>query len=318
MSLLEVRDLTIRYGASAAPAVTGFDLSVESGERIGIVGESGCGKTTAMLGLARLLDPPAEIRAGALRFGGRDLAVAGTRGAPGVAGRGIGVVFQDATASLDPCYRVGEQIAEVVRAHARVSRGAASTRVRELLQAVEVPVERSTAFPHELSGGMNQRVAIALALAAEPRLLIADEPTSALDVTIQAQIVDLVLRLQDSNGMAVIWISHDLPLVARVAQRALVMYAGRVVERGTLPRLFEAPAHPYTAALLASLPERGEPGMRLSALSGAPPAADRRAAGCAFAARCSRVFERCRSEVPIEGAAAPGVACHTPLRQVRP
>ncbi|MET0208363.1 MAG: ABC transporter ATP-binding protein, partial [Burkholderiaceae bacterium] len=247
-----------------------------------------------------------------LRFDGQDLLTLAGAQRRRLIGRDIAMVFQDALASLNPSYTVGHQIEEVLRHHLGLRGDAARRRALELLQQVEIPdpANRLKAYPHELSGGMNQRVMIALAIACSPRLLIADEPTTALDVTIQAQIMDLLLRLQREQGMALVMITHDLAVVAEMAQRVAVMYAGQVVETGPLPALFESPRHPYTAALMAAIPEHNRGARRLQALPGIVPGAMDRPAGCLLSPRCPKVQPRCHVERPplLEG-----VRCFYPL-----
>lgn len=308
--MLEISQLQVRFGSFTA--VDGVDLSVGDAEVLGIVGESGSGKSVAMMALMGLVDAPGQVSAAALRFNGQDLLTMPPAQRRQCIGRDMAMVFQDALASLNPSYTIGFQIEEVLRHHLGLSGRAARTRALELLRQVEIPdpERRLGAYPHELSGGMNQRVMIALAIACGPRLLIADEPTTALDVTIQAQVMDLLLRLQREHGMALVMITHDLAVVAEMAQRVAVMYAGQVVETGPLPQVFEDPRHPYTAALLAAIPEHSHGARRLPALPGMVPGAGDRPAGCLFAPRCPQVRDRCRSERPPLEA---GVRCFFPL-----
>ncbi|WP_067066224.1 ABC transporter ATP-binding protein [Roseateles chitosanitabidus] len=308
--MLEIRDLRVRFGAF--PAVDGVDLDVAAGEVLGIVGESGSGKSVSMMALMGLVDPPGQVSAAALRVNGQDLLTLDAARRRKLVGRDVAMVFQDALASLNPSYTVGYQIEEVLRAHLGLRGAAARRRALELLAQVEIPdaPNRLKAYPHELSGGMNQRVMIALAIACSPKLLIADEPTTALDVTIQAQIMDLLLRLQREQGMALVMITHDLAVVAEMAQRVAVVYAGQVVETGALPDVFEHPKHPYTAALLAAIPEHNRGARRLQALPGIVPGAVDRPTGCLLSPRCPRVQARCRAERP---AVVDGVRCFYPL-----
>ena len=310
--MLEIRDLRVRFGAF--PAVGGVDLDVAPGEVLGIVGESGSGKSVSMMALMGLIDAPGVTSAASLRFEDQDLLAMPAAARRRLVGKDIAMVFQDALASLNPSYTIGHQIEEVLRAHLGLRGAAARQRALELLQQVEIPdaASRLGAYPHELSGGMNQRVMIALAIACSPKLLIADEPTTALDVTIQAQIMDLLLRLQRERGMALVMITHDLAVVAEMAQRVAVMYAGQVVETGRLPDVFESPRHPYTAALLAAIPEHNRGGRRLQALPGIVPGALDRPSGCLFSPRCPRVQDRCRAQRPALDA---GVRCFYPLSE---
>ncbi len=308
--LLEARNLRVAFGDFTA--VDGVDLRVEAGEVLGIVGESGSGKSVAMLALLGLVDPPGVVSADAIRFDGRDLLNMNSRERRNVVGRDIAIVFQDALASLDPTYTVGFQIGEVLSAQLGLRGDERQRRIAQLLDQVEMPdaKNRVHAYPHQLSGGMNQRIGIAIALAANPRLLIADEPTTALDVTVQAQIMALLARLQAETKMALLLITHDLALVAQQAQRVAVMYAGQVVETAPVNKLFDAPRHPYTAALLASLPEQNMGARRLDALGGAVPGRFDRPRGCLFAPRCECVQARCRNErPPLHN----GVRCYFPL-----
>ncbi|MDG0856710.1 ABC transporter ATP-binding protein [Roseateles puraquae] len=310
MSLLTLRNLRVTFGPF--PAVDGVDLTVDKGELLGIVGESGSGKSVTMLALMGLIDAPGQVTADAVEFEGVDLLKLTPRERRRLIGRDIAMVFQDALTSLNPSYTVGAQIAEVLKAHLNLSGKAARRRVIELLELVEIPdaANRADAYPHQLSGGMNQRVMIAMAIACSPKLLIADEPTTALDVTIQAQIMALLLKLQREQGMGLIMITHDLAVVAEMAQRVAVMYAGQIVETGPVPELFDAPRHPYTNALLAAIPEHNQGAHRLSALPGIVPGALDRPAGCLLSPRCPRVQDRCRVERP---ALADGVRCFFPV-----
>lgn len=308
--MLEISQLHVSFGG--VTAVDGVDLSVADAEVLGIVGESGSGKSVAMMALMGLVDAPGQVRATALRFDGQDLMTMPPAQRRQCIGRDMAMVFQDALASLNPSYTIGFQIEEVLRHHLGLRGRAARERALALLRQVEIPdpERRLQAYPHELSGGMNQRVMIALAIACGPRLLVADEPTTALDVTIQAQVMDLLLRLQREHGMALVMITHDLAVVAEMAQRVAVMYAGQVVETGPLPQVFDQPRHPYTAALLAAIPEHSRGARRLPALPGMVPAAGDRPAGCLFAPRCPQVQARCRIERPALEA---GVRCFFPL-----
>ncbi|WP_374434077.1 ABC transporter ATP-binding protein [Inhella sp.] len=307
--LLEIDRLSVRFGAFQA--VDGVSLSVQPGEVLGLVGESGSGKSVSMMALMGLIPAPGEVSAQTLRFAGQDLLTLDEGARRRLVGREVAMVFQDALSALNPAYRVGFQIEEVLRVHLGLRGGPARARALELLQQVEIPdaKNRLNAYPHELSGGMNQRVMIAMAIACNPKLLIADEPTTALDVTIQAQILDLLARLQREQGMALVMITHDLAVVAELAQRAAVMYAGQLVETAPLPDLFERPRHPYTQALLAALPEHNQGARRLAALPGIVPGAHDRPAGCLLAPRCPKAQARCHSEQP---ALEQGVRCFFP------
>ncbi len=322
--LLEVKNLSIEIDTRRGPAtiVDGIDLHVDKGETLGIVGESGCGKSLTMLSLVRLLPNKIRVSRGSAAFEGRDLLQLGKRELREVRGGRIGFVFQDPMTSLNPVMKVGDQLSEPLIYHRGMSKAAARQRAGELLRLVGIPgaEQRLDSYPHELSGGMRQRVMIAIGLACEPDLLIADEPTTALDVTIQAQIVDLVKDLRKRLGMSVVWITHDLALIAGLADRISVLYAGTVVEDAPVDQLFAAPAHPYTRGLLASIPRMdGDDAARLTSIGGTPPEPGRRPAGCPFAPRCAMAIDVCRSSVPalepLRGAATPHrVACHVANR----
>jgi dipeptide transport system ATP-binding protein len=313
--LLTARGLRVSFGRGPAPsiAVDGLDLEVRRGEVLGVVGESGSGKSVSMLAAMGLVDAPGRVSAEALSFDGIDLLALSPRERRRRVGRRMSMIFQDPVASLDPCWTVGDQLVEVLAAQRPEPRAALRDRALALMRAVEIPdpEARLRAWPHQLSGGLCQRVMIALALAGEPELLIADEPTTALDVTIQSQVVELLRRLQAERGMAMVLISHDLALVSGIADRVVVMYAGQAMESGTPERLFAAPRHPYTRALLAALPEanRGRP--RLAALPGTVPALGDRPAGCLLAPRCPAVEPACSRERPAARVFADGgtVAC---------
>jgi dipeptide transport system ATP-binding protein len=316
MTLLSVQNLSVHFGNFQA--VDRVSLSVQPGEFVGIVGESGSGKSVSMLALMGLIEPPGRVTADAIEFQGQSLLTLSARERRRLIGKDVAMVFQDALASLNPSYTVGAQIAEVLRAHLGLKGRAARDRVVELLELVEIPdaASRLDAYPHQLSGGVSQRGMIAMALACQPKLLIADEPTTALDVTIQAQVMALLRKLQREQGMGLIMITHDLAVVAEMAEgnphQVAVMYAGQVVETGPLPALFDAPRHPYTHALLASLPEQNKGTRRLHALPGIVPGALDRPAGCLLAPRCPRVATRCQLERPLLEA---GVRCFFPLAQ---
>ena len=314
MALLEVQHLSVAFGAFKA--VDGVSLSVEAGEVVGIVGESGSGKSVTALALMGLIDEPGRVEADRLRFDGRDLLTLRERERRQLLGRDIAMIFQDPSSSLNPCFTVAFQLMETLRIHEGGSRKALRARALQLLRDVEIPdaERRLDAYPHQLSGGMCQRVMVAMAIACRPRLLIADEPTTALDVTIQAQMLALLLKLQRERGMALVLITHDLGVIAEVAQRVLVMYAGQVVETAAVPQLFDAPRHPYTEALMSALPEHNIGARRLRSMGGVVPGALDRPAGCLLSPRCAYVQDRCRRETPslvgVEGAQA---RCFFPL-----
>ena len=311
--LLRVRDLRTYFvaaqGAGTARAVDGVSFDVLPGETLGIVGESGCGKTVTSLSILRLIpEPPGHIRPGSvIEFEGRNLLTLSPPELRAIRGNRIAMVFQEPMTSLNPVFTIGDQIAEVAIVHEGVSRAAARERAIAMLRLVGIadPEQRVDDYPHQLSGGMCQRVMIAMALICHPALLIADEPTTALDVTVQAQILELLERLQQELGMAVILITHDLGIVAGAADRVVVMYAGQVVETAPTPTLFAHPLHPYTAGLLASIPRidaaRGDG--RLHSIAGSVPAATAWPAGCRFHPRCPHAWDRCKSEEPslLEG-----------------
>jgi dipeptide transport system ATP-binding protein len=317
MSLLDVRGLTVRFGTrgGAFTAVDGIDIVVERDEVLAIVGESGSGKSVAMLAIMGLLPWTATVTAERMQFDGQELGRLSARQRRALIGRDIAMVFQEPMSSLNPCFTIGYQIGEALAAHLKLDRAARRRRVVELLEQVGIPdaARRTGAFPHQLSGGMCQRVMIAMALACQPRLLIADEPTTALDVTIQAQILDLLLSLQASTGMALVLITHDLGVVAEMADRVTVQYAGRQVEAAAAATLFDDPHHPYTAALLAALPERAL-GRRLAAIPGLVPGLLDRPPGCLFAPRCAFAQPLCNTVPAHAGAEFGHALCHTPLR----
>ncbi len=324
--LLNVQDLYAQLHTTdgVVRAVNGVDLAVEAGERVGIVGESGSGKSVMSLAVLGLLPrPPALVRAEAMEFEGKDLLQMGPEELRQIRGNRISMIFQDPMTSLNPYLTIGDQVAEPLVIHRGLRNREALARARELLAQVGIPQpERQIgAYPHQFSGGMRQRAMIAMALACHPALLIADEPTTALDVTIQAQILELLRRLQDASGMAVILISHDLGVVAGFCDRVNVMYAGRIVERAPTEALFSEPTHPYTEALLKVVQqvdaEEGEREGRLFSIPGRPPDLTALPPGCPFAPRCSHVLDRCRSEdpslEPVMGTPGRERACWAPL-----
>jgi dipeptide transport system ATP-binding protein len=292
-NLLTLRNLAVNFGG--APAVDGVDLTVAPGEVVGVVGESGSGKSVTMMAVMGLIEAPGIVTADEIAFDGVDLLHASARARRRIVGKDIAMVFQDALTSLNPSYTVGYQIKEVLKLHEGLRGAALEKRALELLDQVGIPdaKNRISAFPHQMSGGMNQRVMIAMAVACNPKLLIADEPTTALDVTIQAQIMELLVQLQKERGMALVLISHDLAVVSQVAQRVAVMYAGEIIETNRVPDIFANPHHPYTEALLAAIPEHNFGAKRLAALPGMVPGRDDRPAGCLFAPRCKYVVGDC-------------------------
>jgi peptide/nickel transport system ATP-binding protein len=283
-------------------AVDGLDFEVRVGETLGIVGESGCGKTLACLSILRLIERPGAIERGSrIRFRDRDLAEASEAEMLAIRGNEISMIFQEPMTSLNPVYSVGNQIAEVVRIHRGSSRAEARAKAIEMLHLVGIPnpSARVDDYPHQFSGGMRQRAMIAMALACDPSVLIADEPTTALDVTIQAEILDLLSELQTRLGMAMIFVSHDLAVVSQVADRVLVMYAGQAVESATTEELFRRPLHPYTEGLLKAVPRVAMREPRLAVIPGTVPSPKAWPRGCRFHPRCAYVWERCREQAPL-------------------
>ncbi|WP_455011903.1 dipeptide ABC transporter ATP-binding protein [Haemophilus parahaemolyticus] len=318
MSLLTVENLSVSFGDEKAPfkAVDRVSYTVNEGEVLGIVGESGSGKSVSSLAIMGLIDFPGRVTAEKLHFNQNDLLALKPKEKQKIIGADIAMIFQDAMTSLNPSYTVGYQIMEALKVHQGGSKAARRERAIELLSLVGIPDPKSRleVYPHQLSGGMSQRVMIAMAIACNPKLLIADEPTTALDVTIQAQIIDLLLELQRKENMALILITHDLALVAESAHRIIVMYAGQVVEEGRAEEIFKSPLHPYTQALLKALPEFAEGKSRLQSLPGVVPGKYDRPQGCLLNPRCPYATEKCRSVEPvlvqINGRQ---VKCHTPL-----
>ena len=318
MSLLTVENLSVSFGDEKAPfkAVDRVSYTVNEGEVLGIVGESGSGKSVSSLAIMGLIDFPGRVTAEKLYFNQNDLLALKPKEKQKIVGADIAMIFQDAMTSLNPSYTVGYQIMEALKVHQGGSKAARRERAIELLSLVGIPDPKSRleVYPHQLSGGMSQRVMIAMAIACNPKLLIADEPTTALDVTIQAEIIDLLLELQRKENMALILITHDLALVAESAHRIIVMYAGQVVEEGRAEEIFKSPLHPYTQALLKALPEFAEGKSRLQSLPGVVPGKYDRPQGCLLNPRCPYATEKCRTAEPeliqLNGRQ---VKCHTPL-----
>ena len=298
-SILQIRDLTVTFATPLGPlvAVRGVDLDVGAGELVAVVGESGSGKSVSFLAAMGLLPSTATVQ-GSVMLDGVQLVGASARQMRSVRGRLLSMIFQDPLSALNPVHRIGAQISEMLRAHQKMSERAARARAVELLEVVGIPQpgDRAMQYPHEFSGGMRQRVVIAMAIANSPKVLIADEPTTALDVTVQAQILEVIQKVQKQFGTAVVLITHDLGVVARVCDRVNVMYAGRFVERAAVSDLFDAPTHPYTRGLLASLPQAGKE--RLVPIVGFPPNMLRPPSGCAFRARCADAVSDCEQAVP--------------------
>ena len=303
--LLELRALSTHYesarGTRVTRAVDDVSLTLEPGKTLGIVGESGSGKSTLALSIMRLLPPAARIVSGEIRFEGENLLTKSPREMRHIRGKRIAMILQDPMASLNPLFTIGDQIAESLRVHEGASRAAAWSRAKGLLQAVRIsaPVTRMKEFPHQMSGGMRQRIVGAIAVACEPRLLIADEPTTSLDLTIQAQYLSLLRDLQRDHNLAMIFITHNLGIVAKMCDAVAVMYAGRVVEAGPIRQIFNKPAHPYTRALLESVPRLTDDNhARLPAIEGQPPDPSAPPSGCAFHPRCPQMMERCQAQAP--------------------
>ncbi len=322
MALLEIDNLNVEFRTAqgAFRAVDGMSLTVDQGELQAIVGESGSGKSVAMLALMGLLPWTATVTADRLSFNGVDMAALPARQRRRIIGKDMAMIFQEPMTSLNPCFTVGFQIKEALKTHLGGTRAERQARAVELLQQVGIPEpeKRLSAFPHQMSGGMNQRVMIAMSIACRPKLLIADEPTTALDVTIQAQILDLLLDLRKKEGMALILITHDMGVVAETAERVAVQYAGQKVEEQNVRDLFRNPHHPYTHGLLSSLPERSR-GKKLPSLAGVVPGQFDRPAGCLFSPRCPFATDLCRREKPPrQGPEFGSALCHTPLQQGMP
>ena len=313
MSVLTVSELHVWFelpGGRELHAVRGIDFSVDAGERFGLVGESGCGKTTAMLALMGLLPPNASV-AGQVLLDGENLLIRGEESAAPHRWREIAMIFQGAMNAFNPVQTIGDQIVEPMELHDFAEGKQALARARELLEVVGIPGDRVSRYPHEFSGGMRQRAAIAMALACKPKVLLADEPTTALDVMVQAQILELLIALASDFGLALVLVTHDLPVVAQVCDRAAVMYAGIVAELGSVDRLYHDPRHPYTRLLFAATPDLYGADA-VASIPGAPPRLDRELIGCPFAPRCDRAFSPCPTVTPRLLEVEPGhiAACH--------
>lgn len=320
MALLEIENLSVEFPSHNAVmhAVDGVSLSVNAGEVLGIVGESGSGKSVTMMALMGLVAFPGRVKADRLRFDGHDLLAMDAQSRRKLIGKDLSMIFQDPTTSLNPCFTVGFQLAETLRLHLGMDKAAARKRSIELLEQVGIPAPESrlSVYPHQLSGGMSQRVMIAMAIACNPKLLIADEPTTALDVTIQAQILDLLRSLQKDRGMALVLITHNMGVVSEMAQRVAVMYAGQLMEQSNSQTLFTSPQHPYTEALMSAMPERSDGISRLATIPGMVPGLYDRPHGCLFAPRCGYAqAERCDQRPQLQSRGPGAVRCHFPLGQ---
>ena len=317
--ILELQDLQTQFHVKDRiyRAVGGVSLNVKPGECLGIIGESGSGKSVTALSVMGLVaSPPGVITGGAVRYEGQDLIGAPYRKLRAMRGRNVAYIFQDPQATLHPLYRVGDQLVEAIRSHRPIGRAAGREKAIDLLKSVRIPnpEQRISDYPHEMSGGMRQRVGIAMAMANDPEIIIADEPTTALDVTVQAQILSLLDDLRRSRGLAIVFITHDFGVVGQLCDRVEVMYAGRIVEEGPTQAILEAPAHPYTARLMACVPELGAGKRRLEAIPGLPPAVDRLPEGCAFADRCHKAQADCRAgEIPLDREGPRAVRCLHPV-----
>ena len=320
MALLDVKELSVHFGDKNTPfkAVDRISYQVAQGEVLGIVGESGSGKSVSSLAIMGLIDHPGRVSAESLQFENTDLLTLESKAKRQLIGADVAMIFQDPMTSLNPAYTVGFQIMEALKTHEGGTKKARKDSTLELLRLVGIPdpESRIDVYPHQLSGGMSQRVMIAMAIACRPKLLIADEPTTALDVTIQAQIMELLLELQKKECMSLILITHDLALVAEAADRIIVMYAGQIVEEGTAKDIFREPKHPYTQALLRSLPEFAEGKSRLASLQGVVPGKYDRPTGCLLNPRCPYATEYCRQVEPqLHHIGSRKVKCHTPLNE---
>ena len=320
MALLDVKELSVHFGDKNTPfkAVDRISYQVAQGEVLGIVGESGSGKSVSSLAIMGLIDHPGRVSAESLQFENTNLLTLESKAKRQLIGADVAMIFQDPMTSLNPAYTVGFQIMEALKTHEGGTKKARKDRTLELLRLVGIPDPESRigVYPHQLSGGMSQRVMIAMAIACRPKLLIADEPTTALDVTIQAQIMELLLELQKKECMSLILITHDLALVAEAADRIIVMYAGQIVEEGTAKDIFREPKHPYTQALLRSLPEFAEGKSRLASLQGVVPGKYDRPTGCLLNPRCPYATEYCRQVEPqLHHIGSRKVKCHTPLNE---
>lgn len=318
MALLNIDKLSVHFGDEGTPfrAVDRISYSVDRGQVVGIVGESGSGKSVSSLAIMGLIDYPGKVMADKLEFDGQDLRKISEKERRQLVGSEVAMIFQDPMTSLNPCYTVGYQIMEALKVHQGGNRRTRRSRAIDLLTQVGIPdpASRLDVYPHQLSGGMSQRVMIAMAIACRPKLLIADEPTTALDVTIQAQIIELLLELQQRENMALLLITHDLALVSEAAHHIIVMYAGQVVESGSAADIFSAPRHPYTQALLRALPEFAADKARLASLPGVVPGKYDRPGGCLLNPRCPYANARCRVEEPeLRSIVGRLVKCHTPL-----
>lgn len=314
MPLLEIENLTVEFktGSGAFRAVDSVNFTVDTGEVLAIVGESGSGKSVAMLAVMGLLPWTAKVTADRMVFDGRNLLTMQAKERRSITGKDIAMIFQEPMSSLNPCFTVGYQLTEAIKTHMDMNKAQRRARAVELLAAVGIPApeQRLTNFPHQLSGGMNQRVMIAMAIACNPKLLIADEPTTALDVTIQAQILELLVKLQKERGMGLVLITHSMGVVAETAERVSVQYAGQKVEEQKVAGLFTDPHHPYTAALLSALPERAQ-ARKLPSIPGVVPGQFDRPKGCLFAPRCQFATSLCHSTAPTR---KDGTLCHYPLK----